>query len=117
MRALVLGTLLLACSSKDDKPPQPTTPCGQSIAVVGGAIEATLVQPDAEAFRMGAELTPAKDCAGIPELVGDWEAYLKAPEPTRKRELLGRLEELAAQHRWVPSGSILRAIQAAKAGQ
>jgi nitrous oxide reductase accessory protein NosL len=116
MRALVLGALLLACSSsKDDKPPQPTTPCGQSIAVVGGAIEATLVRPDAEAFRMGAELTPAKDCDGIPELIGNWEAYLKAPEPSRKRELLVRLEELAAEHHWIPSGAILRAIQAAKA--
>jgi hypothetical protein len=116
MRAFVLGTVLLACSSsKDEKPPQPTTPCGQSIAVVGGAIDATLVRPDAEAFRMSAELTPAKDCAGIAELVGDWEAYLKAPAPARKRELLVRLEELAAQHRWFPSGSILRAIQAAKA--
>jgi hypothetical protein len=116
MRALVLGALLLACSSsKDDKPPQPTTPCGQSIAVVGGAIEATLVRPDAEAFRMAAELTPAKDCAGIPELVGNWAAYLKAPEPSRKRELLVRLEELATQYGWIPSGSILRAIQAAKA--
>jgi DNA-binding SARP family transcriptional activator len=117
MRALVVGTLVLACSSssKQDKPPQPTTPCGQSIAVVGGAIEATLARPDAEAFRMSAEALPARDCADIPELVADWEAYLKAPEPTRKRALLRRLEELAAQHRWIPSGSILRAIQQAKA--
>jgi hypothetical protein len=118
MRALVVATLVVACSSpKADKSPQPTTPCGQSIAVVGGAIEATLVRPDAEAFRMGAELAPARDCAGVPELVSDWEAYLKAPEPARKRELLMRLDELAAQHGWIPSGSILRAIQAAKADQ
>ncbi len=118
MRALVLGTFLLACSSSnDDKPPQPTTPCGQSIAVVGGAIEATLVRPDPEAFRMSAGLVPEKDCAGIPELVGDWEGYLKAPDPARKRELLTRLEQLAAQHHWIPSGSIMRAIQAAKIDQ
>jgi hypothetical protein len=116
MRALALG-LVLACSSsaKDDKPPQPATPCGQSIAVIGGAIEATLVRHDAEAFRMGAEAAPAKNCAGIPELVNDWEAYLKAPEPARKRALLGRLEELAKQHGWTPAGSSLREIEAARA--
>jgi hypothetical protein len=116
MRALVVATLVLACSSsKDDKPPQPTTPCGQSIAFVGGAIEATLARPDAEAFHMGAEAMPERDCAGIPELVRDWEAYLRAPEPARKRELLARLEGLAVQHHWIPSPSIERAIQQAKA--
>ena len=103
MRAFVVGTLLLACSSsKNAPPPQPSTPCGQSIAVVGGAIGAMLARPDAEAFRMASELAPAKDCAGVPELVSDWEAYLKAPEPARKRELLIRVEELAAQHGWKP---------------
>jgi hypothetical protein len=115
MRAFVVAILVLGCSSsKTDKPPQPTTPCGQSIAVVGGAMEATLARPDAEAFHMAAELTPAKDCAGIAELVSDWEAYLKAPEPTRKRELLKRLEALAAQHHWSPSGGIQRAIDEAR---
>jgi hypothetical protein len=116
MRALALMAVLVACSSSNDaKPPQPTTPCGQSIAVVGGAIEATLARPDPEAFLMAAGLVPEKNCAGVAELVGDWEAYLKAPEPSRKRELLERLEQLAAQHRWMPSGSLLRAIEAAKA--
>jgi hypothetical protein len=115
MRPVILAAFVLGCSSsKTDKPPQPTTPCGQSIAVVGGAIEATLAVPDAEAFRAAVELAPARDCDGIAELVSDWEAYLKSPEPTRKRDALLRLEELAAQHRWVPSGSILRAIQAAR---
>lgn len=66
---------------------------------------------------MAAGLAPERNCAGIPELVSDWEAYLTAPEPRRRRELLTRLEELAAQHRWFPSGSLMRAIQAAKAEQ
>ena len=114
MRALVLAIVLVACSSsKEDQPPQPTTPCGQAIAVVGGAMEATLDRPDAQAFHMAAELAPAKDCDGVPELVGDWEAYLKAPEPARKRELLTRLGELAAQHHWKPPVSIQRAIHGA----
>lgn len=66
---------------------------------------------------MAAELAPERNCAGVPELVSDWEAYLKAPEPTRKRELLVRLEELAARHRWFPSGPLMEAVQAAKAEQ
>jgi hypothetical protein len=116
MRALSLVAMLLACSSsKEEKPPQPTTPCGQAIAVVGGAIEATLAHPDAKAFHMATELAPAKDCAGIPELVHGWEAYLGAPDPARKRDLLTRLEELAAQHRWTPPGSFMQTIEAAKA--
>lgn len=116
MRGFALATLLLACSSaKEDKPPQPTTPCGQSIAVIGGAIEATLAHPDVEAFRMAAALAPEKQCAGVPELVADWAAYLRAPEPNRKRELLTRLEELAAQHHWTPAGSFMQTIEAAKA--
>lgn len=109
MRLLVLA--LLACSSSKPDKPQPTTPCGQSIALVGGAIEATLAQPDAEAFRASAELVPERQCDGIPELVDDWEAYLKAPDPARKRELLTRLEALAAQHQWTPSGPLLRTIR------
>ena len=115
MRALSLVVMVVACSSSKEDKPQPTTPCGQAIAVVGGAIEATLAHPDAKAFHMAAELAPAKDCAGIAELVRGWEAYLGAPDPARKRDLLTRLEELAAQHHWTPPGSFMQTIEAAKA--
>jgi hypothetical protein len=107
--------LLVACSSsKQAEPPQPTTPCGKSIAVVGGAIEATLERADADAFHMAAESVPQRDCAGIPELVRDWEAYLRAPQPARRRDLLMRLGDLAAQHQWILPGELFRAIQAAQ---